>query len=119
MRDEVGRRGETASTLPTSILDLALGTFLGGYFIPESDVLGSLSDGDAGFYLALVEPALVHRVVRDVGGTAHAVVEVQLLHEALVGLRDGAAEAHRAQGGLWSRGPGATEEIGNDQSRRA
>ena len=63
----------------------------------------------------LPAPALVLRVRCDIVGAAHAVVEVQLGHEARVGFAEGAAAAEEREGcgGGVVRGVGG-EEVGDD-----
>ena len=91
VRENVGGGGEAATAFAASVF--AVGGAAGAAarrFVGKADVSGRLAAGDAAGDFAVVEPALVERVRGDVGRAAHLVVEVQLLHEAGVGLGHGA-----------------------------
>ena len=80
---------------------------MGGNLIFESH-LGDLwcsSTSYSLFQLPLINPALVHRVVVEVGAmagvvrTSHGVVELELLHEAIIRLCERATFPDLCQGG--------------------
>ena len=92
VREHVSGSRETAAAFAAPVFAIG-GGGVGAdrpNFVGEADVGGGLAAGDAAGDVALVEPALVERVGDDIGGAAHAVVEVELLHEAGVGLGHGA-----------------------------
>jgi hypothetical protein len=66
----------------------------------EADLLGfgCLAAGSAHFDLALVEPALIDGRFLDVVCFGHTVVELELFHEAIVGLAEGPRLANLCQG---------------------
>jgi hypothetical protein len=66
----------------------------------EPDLLGfrRLAAGSAHFDLALVEPALIDGRLLDVVCFGHTVVELELFHEAIVGLAEGSRLANLCQG---------------------
>ena len=82
VRKNVGGGGEAAAAFAATVLAVGGGVGAARDFVGEVDVRGGEAAGDAAGDLALVEPALVERVRGDVGGAAHSVVEIQLLHEA-------------------------------------
>ena len=93
VREHVSGSREAAAAFAAPVFAIGGGGGVGAArrnFVGEADVGGGLAAGDAAGDVALVEPALVERVGGDVGGAAHAVVEVELLHEAGVGLGHGA-----------------------------
>lgn len=90
-------------------------------FVFENDELasGRLHGGFTPLHLSLVAPALVERVGSDVLGAVHAVVEVQLVHEAGVWFGHGAGLAEEHQGGYGVRGGVRGEVVCDDEGRGA
>lgn len=97
--------------LPTAIL------LLPRHLVLKNDKLapGRLPQLQAFLPRPLPAPALVLRVRCDIVGAAHAVVEVQLGHEAGVGFAEGAAAAEEREGcGGGVVGGVGGEEVGDD-----
>lgn len=70
----------------------------GGGLVAEEDRFRGAAGDAAGFDVALVEPALVSGMGGERDGVLHAVVEVELRHEARVGLGHGVGVSDEGEG---------------------
>lgn len=121
MRNKVLGSGQGASAFPTAKLQVP-GWAFGSptvLLVLEADVIRRHAARDAHLHFPLVQPALIGGLDVDVGGTAHLVVELELLREAIVGLTDGAGFAEAGEGGGGGQGRVAVHEVGDHAGRRA
>ncbi len=100
MRDQMPSRSQNPPTPPTAKLPpIPTLTPRPLLLVPEADLIGRGAARDAGRDGAREQPALVDGVGVEGGGAVCLVVEVELLHEAGVGLAEGAGFAQAGEGG--------------------